>query len=75
VCVCVCVCVCACACAYACVHCGRSVTKWQKMTAKFMKIKKEEGKKEAFEGTWTRVQCEDTERVLPAEKRSMKEAK
>lgn len=47
------------------------------MTAKFMKInqkKKEEGKKEAIEETWTRVQCEDTKRVLPAEKRAMKEA-
>ncbi len=38
------------------------------------KKKKEEAKKEAIEGTWTRVQCEDTKRVLPAEKRAMKEA-
>lgn len=37
-------------------------------------MKKEEGKKEAIEGTWTRVQCENTKRVLPAEKRAMKEA-
>lgn len=48
------------------------------MTGEFMKInqnhKKEEGKKGAIEATWTRVQCEDTERVLPAEKRAMKEA-
>lgn len=58
--------------------CGRSVTKQQKMTGEFMKInqnhKKQEAKKGAIEGTWTRVQCEDTKRVLPAEKRAMKEA-
>lgn len=36
--------------------------------------KKDEGNKETIEGTWTRVQCEDTKRVLPTEKRAMKEA-
>ncbi len=33
--------------------------------------KKQEGKKETIEGTWTRVQCEDTKREAPAEKRAI----
>lgn len=52
--------------------CSRSVTKRQKMTAEFMKINRNKKSKEIKR--LLREPGQDTKRVLPAEKRAMKEA-